>query len=111
MAVFRYAMKVKNSEFESRYKVLQRKGKLSPNAIERVMGIILLLCLFHFIMSKYEDETMIFMLNPCHFTALLQVICCFCSFNKWTELVAMTSFAFSFGGWIGNIFPELEGYS
>lgn len=54
---------------------------------------------------------MIFILNPCHVTSLLQAICCLCPFNWYTETVALTSFAFNFGGWIGLIFTELEGYS
>mmetsp|Transcript_24800 Transcript_24800/g.33186 ORF Transcript_24800/g.33186 Transcript_24800/m.33186 type:complete len:109 (-) Transcript_24800:346-672(-) len=75
------------------------------------MGFIQIGCLTFNTLSKYDDETMIFMLNPCHLTSLLQIICCFCPFNYFTESVALTSFAFNFGGWIGLIFTELEGYS
>ena len=34
----------------------------------------------------------------------------FCPFNRFTEVVALTSYAFSFGGWIGLIFQETDGY-
>ena len=102
---------MRNEDYEQRYAALKKKGKLYPNMVEIIMGLTLVFCLCFFSASKYEDETMIFMLNPCHVTALLQAICCFCPYNKWTELVALTSFAFNFGGWIGIFFPELEGYS
>lgn len=109
--MLRYGVRVKNADFDQRYKALQSKGRLSSNVAEKITGAALIFCLVFFIRAKYDDETMIFMLNPCHVTALLQAVCCFCPFNKWTEFVALTSFAFNFGGWIGIIFPELDGYT
>ena len=38
------------------------------------MGVTQLVCLAWFMASKYDDETMIFMLNPCHVTAVSQCL-------------------------------------
>ena len=37
---------------------------------EVAFGLMLVGCLIFNIVSKYHDETMIFMLNPCHVTAV-----------------------------------------
>ena len=94
----RHGLRVKNADFEKRYAALEKKGNLNPGFFEIVMGLSLVFCLGFCTLSKYDDETMVFMLNPCHATALLQAICCFLPFNKYTELVALASFAFNFGG-------------
>lgn len=66
----RYGLRVKFESFSHRYEVLKRKGKLHPNFAEKVVGAAQSFNLLYNIYAKYQDETMIFMFNPCHFTAV-----------------------------------------
>lgn len=66
----RYSLELKSQQFTQRYKHLASKGKLGPNIVEQLMGLASLGCIVYNIVAKYHDETMIFMLNPCHFLSV-----------------------------------------
>lgn len=60
-------------------------------------------CLF-----KFEQNTLIFMLNPCHVVNVFLAVVSLRSYSRIGELSALCVYAFSFGGYIGIIFNENE---
>ena len=50
--------------------MLQARGMIKPSRVEVFFGLINVVVLITNVYLKYEAETMIFMLNPCHFVAV-----------------------------------------
>ena len=87
-----------NKDYPKRYQTLEKMGKLGPNWAERCMGLAMISTIVVNMYYKYESETAVFMLNPCHVVTYCYCIICFAKFNKFTEIVFIISFAFNFGG-------------
>jgi hypothetical protein len=109
--IFWYLLDSADKQFRVRYARLKAQNNLNPNMWEILLGLCYVAIIFGNLYTKYEEETMIFMLNPCHMVANTQLLLAFLPFNSFTNLVAIVSFAFSFGAWIGVLFTENEGLS
>lgn len=60
---------------------------------------------------KYLDRSLIFMFNPCHITNVFLVIVSLTKHSRLGELCALAVYSFAFGGFIGIIFNENEGFT
>lgn len=72
------------------------------------------LCLLNLIINfhlKVQSRTLIFMFNPCHIVNLFLVIVSLRKHDRLGELCALAVYSFAFGGYIGIIFNENEGFS
>jgi len=72
------------------------------------MGVV---CLFNFLCNcvfKFQQNTLIFMLNPCHVVNVFIAVVSLTSYSRIGELSALCVYAFSYGGYIGIIFNENE---
>lgn len=107
----RRAQPIFDKEFEQRLQSLQKANKIQPSALEKMMAVACSLCMLYNIYFKIESRTLIFLLNPCHFATVLLIYLGFTPFSKTNERVALASFGFFFGGWLGIIFRENEGMS
>jgi len=75
------------------------------------MGFLCLLNLIANIYLKYLTKTLVFMFNPCHIVNLFLVIICLRPHGRLGELCSLAVYSFSFGGYIGIIFNENEGFN
>jgi TMEM164 family len=74
------------------------------------MGFICLCNLLINTWMKLQSKTLIFMLNPCHIVNLFLVIVSVRDHDRFGELCALAVYSFAFGGYIGVIFNENEGF-
>jgi hypothetical protein len=51
------------------------------------------------------------MLNPCHVVNFFLIVICFTNHGRLGEICALGVYSFAFGGWIGTIFSENDGFS
>jgi len=75
------------------------------------MGV---LCTFNLIMNwflKLNSKSLIFMFNPCHVVNLFLIVISFTRHSRLGEICCMMVYSFAFGGWIGMIFNENEGFT
>ena len=91
-------LKLRNKDYPKRLAYLTKHDKLSPNAVEYLMGLALVATVIINCYYKYHTETMVFMLNPCHVVTACYIVMCFCKFNRLTEFLFVISIAFNFGG-------------
>ena len=79
---------------------------LLPTKVEQVMGLIIIGLVTANIYYKSLTQTVIFMFNPCHFTAVMLAYVSLTPFSRVSEMVALYVYSNAFGGWIGIIFSE-----
>ena len=75
------------------------------------MGYVCLANLLINMYLKFSTSTLVFMVNPCHIVNLFLVIVSLTSHSRLGELCALAVYSFSFGGYIGIIFNENEGFT
>jgi hypothetical protein len=85
-----------------------RDGRLEPTSAEKITGVICLLTFLCNCFFKFQQNTLIFMLNPCHIAIIFLFIACTRSYGVVGEISAMCVYSFAFGGYIGIIFNENE---
>ena len=71
-------------------------------------------CTFNLLVNcflKAENQTMIFMFNPCHVVNLFLIIVSLTKHSRLGEICALMVYSFAFGGWIGIIFNENEDFN
>ena len=95
-----------NSMNTEKYNDLKARNMLDPTMLEKLMGIICILCLIGNLYYKWHTMTLIFMFNPCHVVCLSLAIISFSKFSTRVELLALFVFSSAFGGWIGLIWSE-----
>lgn len=81
----------------------------APQFIEVFMGFLCLICMLANAWFKVQSKTLVFMLNPCHFSCLLLIYLCFTKESPTGQFIALSFYAFTFGGILGIIFTENEG--
>ena len=74
------------------------------------MGLICLCNLAINIYLKYLSRSMIFMFNPCHVVNVFLAFVSLSPHGRLGELTALAVYSFAFGGYIGIIFNENEGF-
>ena len=90
-------MQVRNKDYPKRLAYLQKQNKLSPNIAEILVGVSLIVTIILNCYFKYQTETTIFMLNPCHIVTYCYIVIAFCKFNRLTEMLFVISIAYNFG--------------
>ena len=102
---------VLQKDFASRHVQLQKVNRVDPTLLERAMGFTCLINLMINIYLKTMSRTLVFMLNPCHVVNLFLVIVCMRPHSRLCELTALAVYSFAFGGYIGILFNENEGFN
>lgn len=72
------------------------------------------LCIFNLAVNiwlKYCSKSLIFMFNPCHVVNCFLVVVSLTHHSRLSELCALAVYSFAFGGFIGIIFNENEGFT
>lgn len=111
MLILWWGNKILQADFPARQARLKSLNKLEPTSLEWLMGFTCLVILLINTWLKFFDRSLIFMFNPCHITNLFLVVVCLRKHSRLGELCALAVYSFAFGGFIGIIFNENEGFT
>ena len=108
--ILAYAWSVVNVDVKKRLKLKSqgRDGRIEPTFSEKITGALCILIFACNSLFKFQQNTLIFMFNPCHVAIIFLGIACLRSYGVIGEISAMCVYSFAFGGYIGIIFNENE---
>lgn len=109
--ILRKGWQVLSADFPNRKAALKAQQNLAPTKIELLMGIWCTINLITNCYLKMDNKTLIFMFNPCHVVNLFLIVISFGRHSRLGEICALMVYSFAFGGWIGIIFNENEGFT
>lgn len=106
--ILAYAWSVVKSDVSKRINDRSRSKNMTPTRLEELTGFICLLAFAFNCFLKFQQNTLIFMFNPCHVAIIFLAISCLTRYSVLGEISAMCVYSFAFGGYIGIIFNENE---
>lgn len=68
--VYNYAFAEASKQQSKRYSQLEKARLIKPCLIEKMCGLLNIIVLLVTAAIKYQEETLVFMLNPCHFVTV-----------------------------------------
>ena len=104
--ILAYAWRLVKADVSKRLKDKTRSHNTLPTRLEMITGFICIGCYLCNCFLKYQQNTLIFMFNPCHVAILFLAVTCFTKYGVVGEISAMCVYSFAFGGYIGIIFNE-----
>ena len=95
----------KHHEAKKNYLIKSGRG-LNPSVIEYLQGLICFTILGMQIYFKSFSRTVIFMLNPCHFTTFLFGLVSLLPLSMFSDMIFPFAIGGCFGAWVGIVWAE-----